>query len=232
MTVPGSSLQECRAEAERLANGGDPPRAYDVATAALTQWPGDVRLRQLQALALAKSGAPEPAAALLHRLADEGAADEETLGILARTHQDAWSQESDPARRVQHLRRASDAYADGCLRTGGYWTGINAATCARLLDETEAAQRLAGPFALSASPSWTAWSARPSGAEKRVGRSQTPGSATTRWPPSVRRRWPRSRVYGSGRSSLPPWTDAPASWRAALAASSPRHSPRLSSVRS
>src|SRR5262249_33649005 len=122
---------------------GNPLGAYDVATEGLSRWPSDRRLRQIQALALVDSGARDRGAELLRQLVAEGAADEETLGILARTYKDAWSQASDPAQRVQHLRRAIDAYADAYRRTGGYWTGINAATCARLLDQPETARSLA-----------------------------------------------------------------------------------------
>ena len=97
MAVADGGPQEYRAEAERLAKGGDPLRAYDLATEGLTRWPGDVRLRQLQALALATSGAPDRAADAAAQLEADGADDEETLGLLARTQKDAWAHATDPA---------------------------------------------------------------------------------------------------------------------------------------
>ena len=47
---------------EKVLRLGEPLVAYDVMTRGLELWPGDVRLRQLQALALARSGAGERAA--------------------------------------------------------------------------------------------------------------------------------------------------------------------------
>src|SRR5437867_1955545 len=50
---------------ERILAQGGPLLAYDVVTAGLTTWPKDTRLRQLQGLALARSGATERAKAIL-----------------------------------------------------------------------------------------------------------------------------------------------------------------------
>jgi cytochrome c-type biogenesis protein CcmH/NrfG len=63
---------------------GSPIAAYDLLADALVQFPSDVRLRQLLALALARSGASNAAIPLLETLLGEGQADEETLGLLAR----------------------------------------------------------------------------------------------------------------------------------------------------
>ena len=46
------AVAACRRELER----GEPLSAYNEAQAALARWPGNARLRQLQALALARSG--------------------------------------------------------------------------------------------------------------------------------------------------------------------------------
>ena len=64
--------------------------AYDIAQAGLKAFPGDVRLLQLQALALARTGATRRASGILEALRRSGHQDEETLGILARTHKDLW----------------------------------------------------------------------------------------------------------------------------------------------
>ena len=78
-TAQGSARQ-----AEEFLHRGEPLLAYNQAQAGLQRWPGDARLRQLQALALARSGDVERANAILRTLADEGRQDAETLGILAR----------------------------------------------------------------------------------------------------------------------------------------------------
>ena len=51
-------------------------------------WSHDVELRLIRALALARSGNPDDAQRELLKLRKEGNADEETLGILARTFKD------------------------------------------------------------------------------------------------------------------------------------------------
>ncbi|HEX9918752.1 MAG TPA: RyR domain-containing protein, partial [Pyrinomonadaceae bacterium] len=74
----------------RLMKLGEMLLAYDVFSEGLKPWPGDLRLRQLQAHALTRLGATERANALLLALYDEGQRDEETVGMLARTHKDLW----------------------------------------------------------------------------------------------------------------------------------------------
>src|SRR5438309_2361916 len=73
---------------ERILKQGEPLLAYDVISEGLKNYPTNVRLRQLQALALARSGATERANRLLEQLREENHLDEETLGMLARTYKD------------------------------------------------------------------------------------------------------------------------------------------------
>jgi class 3 adenylate cyclase len=129
--------------AERMLGLGEPLMAYDVAAEGIRLLPRDVRLRQLLALALARSGAAESANALLVELYREGLRDEETLGLLARTHKDLAAEAIDASTADQHLRRASSFYALAYELSGGYWTGINAATLALFLGEPERAAALA-----------------------------------------------------------------------------------------
>ena len=117
--------------------------AYDIVTEGLSHWPADVRLRQLQALALMRSGARTRAAALLARLIAEGHSDEETLGMLARTHKDFWLQARDEATRTTQLRLARDAYLQAYKQRGSYWAAINAATLSLLMHDPESARKLA-----------------------------------------------------------------------------------------
>lgn len=129
---------------ERLSKLGEMLLAYDVISEGRKYWPGDLRLRQLQAHALARLGATERANSLLAALYAEGQRDEETLGMLARTHKDLWQQEDDPGARQRQLQQSYKFYEEAYRLSGGYWTGINAATIALLSGEREHARALAG----------------------------------------------------------------------------------------
>jgi len=127
------------AEAERLLRQGEPLLAYNSADTGLQRWPEHLRLRQLQALALARSGDTERANRILTELAQAGVDDAETLGVLARTHKDLGLRAKDPVRRGAHLESAyrlyEQAYSASLQRgssAGAYYTGINAATLAVL----------------------------------------------------------------------------------------------------
>ncbi|MBI5211122.1 MAG: DUF4071 domain-containing protein [Elusimicrobia bacterium] len=96
---PEASGGTCLAEAavregERVLRSGEPLRAYDILSQGLESSPGHVRLRQLVALSLARSGATERAGAAAQALVEEGHRDEETLALLARTYKDRrqWKQ--------------------------------------------------------------------------------------------------------------------------------------------
>jgi class 3 adenylate cyclase len=109
-----------------------------------------VRLSQLQALALARSGDLERASAILTALTQSGVDDAETLGVLARTHKDLGMRAGDPEQRAAHLETAfmlyRRAYASSVTHetsASAYYTGINAATVAVLRGEIDEARSLA-----------------------------------------------------------------------------------------
>lgn len=129
--------------AGRILKAGEPLIAYDVLSEGLRHTPRDVRLRQLQALALSRSGATERANVILTALAAEGNADEETLGMLARTHKDLWERARAGAEKNHHLRMAFETYARAYRTSGGYYTGINAATTALLSGREDEARAIA-----------------------------------------------------------------------------------------
>ena len=138
------------ASAEERLHQGEPLLAYNAAQAGLLHWPDHVRLRQLQGLALARSGDVERANELLARLADEGHGDAETLGMLARTHKDLALAAKDDAGRRHHLQAGFRLYARAFenARRGGsdaeaYYAGINAATMAVLKGELDRARGIA-----------------------------------------------------------------------------------------
>ena len=128
---------------ERILAQGEPLLAYDVIKAGLAVWPKDVRLRQLQGLALARGGATERANAILEELRKEGQSAEETLGMLGRTYKDLASGASSVAQRTKFLKRAAEIYGEAYRKTGGYWTGINAATTSLLIGQENRACEIA-----------------------------------------------------------------------------------------
>jgi len=73
---------------------------------------------------------------------------EETLGLLARTWKDRWTETSFSPEGKRALLRAFSLYEESFrARPGAYWTGINAATLALLLKKTRLSYRLAGEVA-------------------------------------------------------------------------------------
>jgi class 3 adenylate cyclase/tetratricopeptide (TPR) repeat protein len=126
-----------------LIRRGEPLVAYEILSEVLRSWPEDVELQQLQALALARSGATSSAFAILERLQAEGRADEETLGLLARLSKDRAFESPEGSTRSEHLAQAYERYLEAYRRTGGYWTGVNAATMALLLGRHEESQVIA-----------------------------------------------------------------------------------------
>src|SRR4051812_19905734 len=129
---------------------GEPLAAYNAAQAGLEHWPGDARLRQLQALALARSGDLERANALLHQLAAEGHDDAETLGMLARTHKDLGLQAGAGSTSARHLEQAFTLYRHGAENAasrgdtkGALYAGINAAALALVRGDAQTAHGLA-----------------------------------------------------------------------------------------
>lgn len=136
-------LERLKETAESLLKRGAPLMAYDTVAEGLRQFPGDARLRQLLALALARTGATREANRLLRALVDEGHTDEETVGMLARTYKDLSAKAQDPESRRRNLEGAFLWYLEAHQRSGGYWSGINAATTALLLGHRERSRTLA-----------------------------------------------------------------------------------------
>jgi hypothetical protein len=94
-------------------------------------------------LAQVRCGATERANRILTELLDEKHADEETLGLLARTHKDLGLFAADLVERQRRLRLSRDLYLEAYRQHGGHWTGINAATLSTLLGEQDRGKDLA-----------------------------------------------------------------------------------------
>ncbi len=129
--------------AEQVLRLGEPLVTYDIAAEGGGFMPDNIRLRQIQALALARSGAAKEANAILRNLLASGVPDEETLGIFARTEKDLGLAASSPDERFRHFRQSADAYTQAYRLTGRYWAGVNAATMAYLIGRADDAKSLA-----------------------------------------------------------------------------------------
>ncbi len=138
-----ATLDHFQQRATQLLSQGAPLPAYDTLAAGLLEFPGDPGLRRLLALALARSGASGQANDILASLVDQGHHDEETVGMFARTFKDLWGAASDASQARQYLEQALHWYSEAHRLSGGYWSGINAATMALLLNDRERATTLA-----------------------------------------------------------------------------------------
>jgi class 3 adenylate cyclase len=122
---------------------GEPLIAYDAIAQGLKRWSNDLRLQQLLALALARSGATHRANSLLLQLLQSDPRDEETISLLARTHKDLWKQATSTEEKHRQLRLAAERYQQAYQLRGNYYPGINAATMAMLLGEEDRAKAIA-----------------------------------------------------------------------------------------
>ena len=136
--------------ADRHLKKGEPLLAYNVVQEALQRWPEHARLRQLQALALARSGDIQRANSVLESLAQAGFDDAETLGLLARTHKDLGLAALDDGPRTHHLASGFALYERAYERArregaddAAWYTGINAATMAVFRRDLVTARRIA-----------------------------------------------------------------------------------------
>lgn len=121
---------------------GAPLPGLEVVVEGLQECGPDLELRQLQGLALARSGDTYEANRVLEALRLEGHLDDQTLGMLARTHKDLGLNAAGAERR-RHLEAACSGYAAAFERSGSYWTGVNLATLAVLLGERDRANAVA-----------------------------------------------------------------------------------------
>ena len=147
---PESIVTAARLAAQKLLRMGEPLLAYNELEQALELKPDDFRLRQLQGLALTRSGALRRANEVLAALRADGCTDAETMGPLARTHKDLALAARNPEDRQRHLLAAHEiyeaAYQDAVARDAvseAYYTGINAATMALLRQHVKHARRIA-----------------------------------------------------------------------------------------
>jgi len=128
------------AHTEHLLNASRYRDALDLLRSAE---PASRRVVQLEAWAFRASGAPRAAAARLAALRRRGDDDEETLGFSGSVEKDLARLSTSAAEAAEHWARAHRFYADGFVRFGNYWCGINAATLSVEEGRLEEARRLA-----------------------------------------------------------------------------------------
>jgi class 3 adenylate cyclase/tetratricopeptide (TPR) repeat protein len=122
---------------------GDPFFAYDVARTGLRYFKDNVQLKQLTALALSKTGSLKRAIEILEPVVAAGDNSEDSYGILAAAYKRLWlGSNGDPAGDV-YGRKALELYEQGYFLTGGYYTGLNAATMHLFLGNASRSECLA-----------------------------------------------------------------------------------------
>jgi hypothetical protein len=135
----GSPMLMCAA-AEGLIAMKKIPEATIVLDRVEAAFPKALRPKQLRGLALARSGQTMKAQMVLGKLYAAGEIDPETLGILARTWMDRYSQAGDQL----FLLKSRDLYRQAFEAfPADYYTGINAASKSLLAGEKETAAQLA-----------------------------------------------------------------------------------------
>ncbi|MGA2762266.1 MAG: TRAFs-binding domain-containing protein [Spirochaetia bacterium] len=128
---------------ERADTLGQSMFAHDVLKEGLRVFPGHARLTQKYCLSLIKCGFLLTARDLLTRLMKDQHFDEETLGILGRVYKEMWLIESDGAPGHPHLARSRELYLGAFRRSGGYYSGINAASLSLIMGERDVSGKIA-----------------------------------------------------------------------------------------
>jgi hypothetical protein len=139
MAWAGSPLLKCSV-AEGLIAMKKIPEAIMVLDRVEAAFPKALRPKQLRGLALARSGQTMKAQLVLGKLYAAGEIDPETLGILARTWMDRYSQSGEQA----FLLKSRDLYRQAFESfPTDYYLGINAASKSLLAGEKETAAQIA-----------------------------------------------------------------------------------------
>ena len=126
--------------AEKLISAKRVDDALMLLGEAVQTYPDDLRLLQLQGLALKRKGDAAGAMKQLEPLYERDANDQEMAGIMAGAYKEMWRDSDDE----QWLRKSHKAYAAGWRQDrNSTYLGINTATTALLLGRMEDAQEAA-----------------------------------------------------------------------------------------
>lgn len=138
-TIPAEQWQAMAIQAQR---GGDFLATYDAAMRGIAVHPESAPLRQRAILALASAGATARARAMLRDFGLAGHPDEEVAALEARLAKDQ-AMSAHGEERVRHALTAATLYECIHARTGGTYSGINAAVMLLFAGDHERSQRLA-----------------------------------------------------------------------------------------
>ena len=161
-------FEALRTAARALLRLNRPRYALSVIEQARQLDPDDVKARQIEGIALGRAKRYAEARETLRRLADERK-DGETLGLLARTWKDEWTQiwNAHPQRKLDPLVSARDtaatlqsaasAYVEAFRAAPGeYYPGINALTLGRLWEHVTGRQSRLPLTLVAAGIAWSA----------------------------------------------------------------------------
>jgi len=124
-------------------NVGQTMFSHDILKEGLEHFPENLRLNQLYALSLIKCGFLENARELLTRLEHNGYRDEETLDILGRVYKDMWVVSGGISGDRSLLKKSHISYMEAFRGSGGFYSGINAASLSYMFGELDIAKKLA-----------------------------------------------------------------------------------------
>ncbi len=125
-------------EIEKLIGQGRNLEARNRAESAL-RTSNDLRLSQLYAMAVSKSGAPQTAMEFLEPVYRAHSEDPETAGILGGIYKEIFKKDQN----TKYALLARDTYAKNYNTTKNYYTGINAATMSAIAGQSSKGREIA-----------------------------------------------------------------------------------------
>ena len=124
---------------EALINQGRYLEARSMAQATLKSSTPTLRIQQLYALAVSKSGVPKAALEFLEPVYREHAGDPETAGIMGGIYKEIFRKDQD----TKYALLSRDTYLKNFSSTRNYYTGINAATMSAIAGQVSRGREIA-----------------------------------------------------------------------------------------
>lgn len=115
---------------EMVLEYGEPVIAYDIVQDGRRRYPTDVGLRQLEALALARSGATARADEILKKINYDGNQDANTFALMGGVHRDWGIREADKRKAETYFREARSFYERAFKKDSRDWYLARAAVMA------------------------------------------------------------------------------------------------------
>ncbi|MBK5278120.1 MAG: DUF4071 domain-containing protein [Bacteroidia bacterium] len=124
---------------EKLIHQGHYFEARSLATSTLSE-SDDLRVKQLHALAISKSGGAQAAKDYLEPIYQKHPEDPETAGILGGIYKELFKN----SQETKYALLSRDTYHQNFTATGNYYTGINAATMSIIAGKAAKGKEIAG----------------------------------------------------------------------------------------